>query len=134
LKHRTNTSLVPGPSTLIWTSGFAAENCSATSDEIGWTVDEPDTVTVPDIAEGELPPSLPHAAPSTASAENAATAPSLIRPLPIPLPPSRFSPRRSGGGRPEEGCRAALPSTTVGDLGCPSSAASVGMPGGGLLA
>src|SRR5215210_7641883 len=40
-------SPVPGPSTLIATSGFVALNASLTASEIGWTVDEPEMVISP---------------------------------------------------------------------------------------
>src|SRR5512132_3598502 len=55
LQNRTKPSVVPGPSTLICTAGFCAENCSATSWLIGSTVDDPETLTDPETPL-ELPP------------------------------------------------------------------------------
>jgi hypothetical protein len=52
-------SPVPGPSTLTATPGLAALNCSATRAEIGSTVDDPETLTLPDRAAAvvvEAPP------------------------------------------------------------------------------
>ena len=47
LQKSSNPSPVPGPSTLIATSGFVSLKISATKDEIGCTVDDPEIVIDP---------------------------------------------------------------------------------------
>ena len=47
LQNSANPSPVPGPSTLIATFGLVSLKSSATSDEIGSTVDEPEITIVP---------------------------------------------------------------------------------------
>src|SRR4051812_47770719 len=49
-------SPVPGPSTLIVTSGLLPWNASATSEEIGSTVDEPEITMSPDMVFELAPP------------------------------------------------------------------------------
>ena len=93
---------MPGPSTLICTLGLLPENVSATSCEIGCTVEEPDTETEPlrSPAPAE-PPELelelePHAAVTIAMAVTPAAIASLrdMRILGSP-PASLFSPSAS---------------------------------------
>ena len=48
LQKSSKPSPVPGPSTLMATSGFVSLKISATTDEIGSTVDEPEIVIEPD--------------------------------------------------------------------------------------
>src|SRR5918996_2756302 len=58
-QKRAKPSLVPGPSTVIWTDGSCAANFSAFAAEIGSTVDEPETkrdVPPPGDASPEPPP------------------------------------------------------------------------------
>ena len=83
-------SPVPGPSTEIATPGFAAENFSALTAEMGSTVEEPEITTLPSrspegvsvaavvsvpavVVVGSASSSSPQAAATSASASNSAT-------------------------------------------------------------
>src|SRR5436309_962447 len=97
-QKRANPSPVPGPSTLICTSGFFEENFSATSEEIGWTVEDPETTTepvnppLPPLPEPlPLPLAFEQAEPRSDRAENAATAAHLV--VLLIMPPCRRNPR-----------------------------------------
>ena len=62
-----NPSPVPGPSTRTWTSGFSSAYSSATSDVIGSTVDEPDTITSPESCAAAGDASAARRRPATAA-------------------------------------------------------------------
>src|ERR671919_634675 len=93
LQNSSKPSPVPGPSTVISTSGFSSANNSATSELIGSTVDEPDTNIDPVSASlPPLPPpplsDPPHAAPSNAAAASPTTnTPGFLIPVSFPRRP-----------------------------------------------
>src|SRR4051794_32164242 len=74
-QNRTKPSPVPGPSTDTWASGLSFEKFSATSCEMGKTVDEPETLTEPVAFE---PPSVPLVAVSLFDEHAAATIVSTV--------------------------------------------------------
>src|SRR5919106_4350616 len=55
LQNSSKPSPVPGPSTATVTPELAIENCSATSDVMGSTVEEPETLMEPESSSSELP-------------------------------------------------------------------------------
>src|ERR1051325_4318972 len=73
----TNPSPVPGPSTETCASGLLPAKCSATSCEIGSTVEEPETATEPESPDVPLVPTLgvslldAHAAATSATTDTA---------------------------------------------------------------
>ena len=98
LQNSSNPSLVPGPSTATVTPGFSPWNCSATSEVMGSTVDEPEmlsepvtSVVVSPVAPVDpvvSPSSSPHAAATSDNAATAARIVSHLPPVPHPSPPS----------------------------------------------
>jgi hypothetical protein len=87
LQNSSNPSPVPGPSTLMATSGFSSLKSSATSPVMGSTVDDPEMKRLPVSPAASAPPPFPpHAAATRASAANGTVAASRFV-LPVMLFP-----------------------------------------------
>ena len=99
----TNPSVVPGPSTAALTPVLADWKFSATSDEIGSTVDEPEMLSEPvrsppdaplDPLEPLLSLLLPHAAATSEKARIPVAMPTQLRAFAYRVPPSLVVDRR----------------------------------------